>query len=95
MKGTVRCTAEPGGWSCVVVVGEDRAATQHAVRVTASVLGRLRPGAADPTRLVRDAFDFLLAREPREAILGSFDLAVIGRYFPEWESELAEPPAER
>ena len=34
-------------------------------------------------------FDFLLTREPRESILRRFDLPVIGRYFPDWEAEVA------
>ena len=39
----------------------------------------------DPTDLVERSFAFLLEREPRESILRSFDLSVIGRYFPDWE----------
>ena len=31
------------------------------------------------------SFAFLLAREPREAILRSFELPVIERYFPGYE----------
>jgi hypothetical protein len=30
----------------------------------------------------------LLDREPKESILGHFDVAVISRYFPEFEQEL-------
>jgi hypothetical protein len=37
---------------------------------------------------VRAAFAFLLDREPKEAILARFDVAVISRYFPEFEREL-------
>ena len=43
---------------------------------------------ADPAGLVRDSFDFLLEREPRESILRAFELSEIGRYFPEWEAEI-------
>jgi hypothetical protein len=38
--------------------------------------------------VLQSAFAFLLDREPKEAILRRFDLAVISRYFPEFESEL-------
>jgi hypothetical protein len=31
---------------------------------------------------------FLLEREPKESILGQFDLPVIGRYFPEYERDI-------
>ena len=34
------------------------------------------------------AFRFLLDREPNTAILADFDLADIGKYFPEFESEM-------
>jgi len=34
------------------------------------------------------AFRFLLDREPRESIMGRFDVTVISRYFPEFEREL-------
>ncbi|MCK7475459.1 MAG: hypothetical protein MZV49_22785 [Rhodopseudomonas palustris] len=46
-------------------------------------------------RCVEAAFRFLLAREPKEAILRDFDVAVISRYFPEFEAQwpryLADP----
>jgi len=84
----VSCTPEAGGWICQVVVGDDARATRHEVRVADAQVDRLDPGAADPTALVRRSFAFLLAREPRESILRSFELEVIGRYFPEWEAEI-------
>jgi hypothetical protein len=37
--------------------------------------------------LVARSFDFLLRREPATSILRTFDLAVIERYFPEYEKE--------
>ena len=38
--------------------------------------------------LVEKSFAFLLAREPNTSILGSFELPVIGRYFPEYETTI-------
>ena len=35
-----------------------------------------------------DDIRFLLDREPKESILGRFDVTVISRYFPEFEREL-------
>jgi hypothetical protein len=81
----VSCDPAPGGWSCRVEVGGPEAPTAHVVSVSAADLARLAPGAADPEDLVRRSFAFLLAREPRESILGRFDLPLIGRYFPEYE----------
>jgi hypothetical protein len=39
---------------------------------------------------VRDCFAFPLEREPTESILSSFDVGVIGRYFPEFERVIAD-----
>lgn len=89
----VQCQATGDGWRCEVRVGSDAAATHHQVTVDAAILGRLAPGATDPEALVRTSFAFLLEREPRESILRTFDLPVIGRYFPEWESEIGIGPA--
>jgi hypothetical protein len=92
---TVSCQPDGAGWTCAVIVGDDPAATRHQVDVEAGDLERLHPGAADPEALVGAAFEYLLMREPRESILRQFDLSVIGRYFPEWEGEVASRlPAE-
>ena len=78
----VTCRLTPDGFACDVVVGTDRAATSHVVLVSRQELADLAPGHYDPEELVRASFDFLLQREPREAILRQFDLSVIERYFP-------------
>jgi len=80
----VACVPGEGGWTCTVGVGRDRPTT-HEVRVSVADLASLAPGAADPADLVRRSFGFLLDREPKESILRSFDLPMIGRYFPEYE----------
>jgi len=85
---SVDCRSTGGGSECTVIVGDDPAATTHVVSVDAAVLERLDPGARDATALVTASFAFLLAREPREAILRTFDLPVIGRYFPGYEDEI-------
>jgi hypothetical protein len=77
------------GWTATVVVTDpDGSTSRHEVIVTRAVLERLAPGADDPDDLVRRSFVFLLAREPKESILRSFDVPVIGRYFPEYEREI-------
>lgn len=88
----VRCSGSTaGGWTCDVRVREaDRDRSSHVVRVSPSDLTRLTPGAADPTALVERSFAFLLERERPEAILRSFDLLDIGRYFPEYEAEIRQ-----
>jgi hypothetical protein len=72
----------------VLLTDDDGSATEHEVAVAPDDLARLAPGADDPADLVRRSFVFLLAREPKESILRSFDLPVIGRYFPEYEREI-------
>lgn len=84
----VACAPSAASWTCHVDVVESGSATGHRVSVAAADLARLDPGAADPADLVRRSFVFLLEREPKESILQSFDLTVIGRYFPDWEGRI-------
>jgi hypothetical protein len=87
----VECRPTPDGWSCAVEVVEANGRSRHAVVVRHADLARLDPTAADPTDLVGRSFEFLLAREPKESILTTFDLTVISRYFPEYEAEVRRP----
>ena len=85
----VTCQTRPDGWTCRVIVTDAYGSrTEHDVAVTGDDVARLVPGAEDPVDLVRRSFEFLLAREPKESILRSFDLPVIGGYFPEYEREI-------
>ncbi len=84
----VRCGRDGGRWLCLVRVREGPFATEHRVSVDPGELAALDPGAEDPSDVVRAAFEFLLEREPASSILRSFDLPVIGRYFPGWEDEV-------
>lgn len=71
-----------------VVVREGDPSTEHAVTLSESDLERLG-GGRTPEAFVRDCFAFLLEREPKESILRSFDVSMIGGYFPEFEREIA------
>ena len=84
----VRCERIDNGWLCAVTVADERSTSSHTVAVSDEDLERFESGAEEPTDLVRRSFAFLLAREPKEAILHSFDLPVIGRYLPEFEREI-------
>jgi hypothetical protein len=66
-----------------VRIREGGSETRHEVSV-----GDASRWGCEPADLVRAAFAFLLDREPKEAILARFDVAVISRYFPEFEREL-------
>ena len=89
-KIDLRCEGdETAGWACLVTIHErGRDLSRHRVRVAPTVLARLDPRALTPDALVRASFAFLLEREPPSAILRSFDLEEIGRYFPSWETEV-------
>ncbi len=67
-----------------VTIADATSSTTHRVRVSAIDLRRIAPG-VQPVRLVEESFRFLLEHEPKESILRTFDLPVIGRYFPEYE----------
>ena len=71
----------------VVDVDDGRGSSRHVVTATAEHLAALGV-TAEPERVVEESFRFLLEREPKEAILASFELSVIARYFPEFPSEI-------
>ena len=66
----------------------ERTTTVHTVTVTADYAAKLTGGQATTEQLVQRSFDFLLERESNTSILRSFDLPVIGRYFPEYEGTI-------
>jgi hypothetical protein len=66
-----------------VVVKEERSESRH--QVTLSPEDAARFSALAPARVVEAAMIFLLDREPKEAILSSFDIGVIRRYFPDFD----------
>jgi hypothetical protein len=85
----VSCERAGDAWSCRVRVTDGGTTTEHDVRVASADLAGLHPGASTPDDLVRRSFEFLLAREPKESILRSFDLPVIGHYCPDYDREIA------
>jgi hypothetical protein len=68
-----------------VVVREPRSESRHRVTVSPDDAARFAQLGADPARAVEAAMAFLLDREPKESILGAFDINVIRRYFPEFD----------
>jgi hypothetical protein len=69
----------------LVIVEEGGRHTSHVVTVWPSDVDRYAPGAT-PEALLEASFEFLLAREPKEAIMPRFELPLIERYFPEYPS---------
>jgi hypothetical protein len=75
-----------GGFRVRVIEGKSE--TSHRVTVEADDYERLTNKKVTQPELVLRAFEFLLAREPKESILQQFDLMVIARYFGEFEREM-------
>lgn len=69
---------------------EAQSSTTHRVTVAPDYATRLSQGRFDNQELIRRSVEFLLDREPNTSILRSFDLSVISRYFPEYESTITK-----
>jgi hypothetical protein len=76
--GTYRVTVTGGG-----------STTTHEVSVGSNEL-ELLPEGKSTEDLVEASVRFLLDREPKEAIMSSFDLSVIRRYFPEYRDRIGD-----
>jgi len=70
-----------------VDVREGRGSSRHTVTLDPALLARLGNGVSGET-FVESVFAFLLEREPKESILSRFDVSVVSRYFPEFETEI-------
>lgn len=80
----VHCSPDGDAYRCRVSVSDGQGSTEHRVPVSKADMDRWSRGRG-PEQLVRDSFAFLLERESKESILREFDLAVIKRYFPEYD----------
>ncbi|MFO1418113.1 MAG: hypothetical protein U1E83_05535 [Methylotetracoccus sp.] len=80
---TIRITQLAGqSYSVAIDAGTP---TTHVVTVDPEYARTLTGGTMSIEDLLRQSFEFLLEREPNTSILRSFDLPLIGRYFPEYE----------
>jgi len=78
-----------GGDEYEVMVSEGGGESRHRVSMSAQQQEKICPGRT-PEECLEAAFRFLLDREPKEAILGKFDVMVIAKYFPEFEKKIAD-----
>jgi hypothetical protein len=74
----------------IVTVEERKSRTQHTVSLDDEYYQKLTRGRMTKEELIRDSFEFLLEREPKESILSKFNLKVISQYFPEFEEKIEE-----
>jgi hypothetical protein len=75
-------------WSYQVTVRDDGKRHDYRVTLGWSDYDLWCHGRVAPERVVKAAFEFLLAREPASSILAKFDCSVIRRYFIEVDREL-------
>ncbi|HEX7463876.1 MAG TPA: hypothetical protein VF382_03155 [Actinomycetota bacterium] len=73
-----------------VTVTEGGTSTHHEVTLSAADFERLGGRHRTPEEFVRACFSFLLEREPKEAILSSFEVSVISDYFPDFERRILQ-----
>ncbi|MGH6827590.1 MAG: hypothetical protein ACREFW_01610 [Rhizomicrobium sp.] len=71
-----------------VAVRQSGSETRHRVTMDKKTWDRLGEGRHAPEDCIKASFRFLLDREPKESILAGFDVALISRYFPEFERDL-------
>ena len=81
-------TESPNQWAYVVAVRDGSVTHDYRVTLSWADYDLWSHGRVAPQRVVKAAFEFLLAREPAGEILGRFDCSVIRRYFPEVDREL-------
>lgn len=71
-----------------VTISQENSQTQHMVSLNRTDYVRLTKGHIPSERLVKEAFTFLLEKEPKEKILKQFDFTTISRYFPNFLEEI-------
>jgi len=72
----------------IVTVEEGGSRTRHVVTLDNEYYEKLTHGKITEEELIERSFEFLLKRESKESILSRFNLKVINRYFPEYESKI-------
>jgi hypothetical protein len=73
-----------------VTVSKGGSETTHQVELDDKYHNKLTGPGEPKEELIRRSFEFLLRREPKESILGSFHLSKIAIYFPEYEQDIRE-----
>lgn len=84
----VQVREEGDQYTADVTVDEGGSSTSHTVEFSKSYYQKLTSGDHPPDVFVERSFEFLLEREPKESIMGTFNLTVINRYFGEYESTI-------
>lgn len=91
MAMTIHIGTETEGanrWTYEVRIAQDGQTFDYQVSLGWADYDLWSHGRVAPERVVRAAFEFLLAHESASSIMAKFDCAVIRRYFPEVDAEL-------
>lgn len=72
------------GWNFAVEIE----GSEYSVDLDKEYWLKLTDSKLDPAELILKSFEFLLAREPKESILQSFNLRQINDYFEEFEEKI-------
>jgi len=72
-----------------VTIDQDNSKSTHTVTVDDKYHKKLTGGVIPKEDLIKKSFEFLLEREPKESIMSKFDLKVINKFFPEYESYIS------
>ena len=73
-----------------VVTVNESTSTTHTVNLEPDYYDKLTGGKVTPEKLIEKSFEFLLERESNTSILASFNLPLIGHYFPEYEKSIGQ-----
>ena len=68
------------------VIVTDVSTTTHIVSVSDAIHDKLTKGKISKETLLEKSFEFLLEGEPNTSILSKFEIKVISKYFPDYES---------
>jgi len=89
MSITVRQTATQPKLEFAVEVRDARGSSRHTVTLDPALLARLTAGRrVGGEAFVEAVFEFLLERESKESIMSRFDVSIVARYFPEFETAI-------
>lgn len=77
---------ERGSVDFRVVIEENSKKTIHIVSLNDTYYQTLVSGTVKREELIKESFNFLLMREPKESIMPEFNLKEIETYFPGYET---------
>ncbi len=89
MSVTVSRTGTQPKLEFAVEVRDGRGSSRHTVTLDPALHARLTAGRrVSDEAFVEAVFEFLLERESKDSILSRFDVSVVSRYFPEFETAI-------